>query len=270
MPISSKKKGSLVVVGSGIKDHGQVTPESVHAIRNSEVIFYCVSSSAAENFIQFLRPDAFNLNRFYIEGISREKTYEQMTKCVVDSVLGGASVCLVFFGHPGFIVRSSHDAMRILKAKKYPAKMLPGISSLDCMIADLGINTAESGMQVYTASKMLVYDQKPSIYSHTFIFELISIGNPPHASVLQPDPQKSKLLRDYLVAIFGRNQHCYLYRAALSDRVKPIVKKTKLWDLDKKLLPHLSTLYIPPKSVKPKPNKAMMKKLGIIDPHDSF
>ena len=68
--------------------------------------------------------------------------YARIVGDILDAVRGGASVCAAFYGHPGIFVTPSHDAVRRARAEGYPARMLPAVSAVDCLFADLGVDPA--------------------------------------------------------------------------------------------------------------------------------
>ncbi len=67
-------------------------------------------------------------------------------------MLAGARVCAVLYGHPGVFAAPGHEAVARVRAAGLPARMLPGISSLDCVFADLGVDPANPGFQCYEAT----------------------------------------------------------------------------------------------------------------------
>lgn len=68
---------------------------------------------------------------------------------MLDEVRAGQNVVGVFYGHPGVLVTSSQRAIAIAKDEGYPAKMLPGISAVDTLWADLGVDPSRSGCVSY-------------------------------------------------------------------------------------------------------------------------
>jgi len=66
----------------------------------------------------------------------------------------------VFYGHLGVFVFATHEAMAILRDDGYRVEMLPGISAEDCLYADLSIDPATHGCQVYEATDFLIRRRK--------------------------------------------------------------------------------------------------------------
>lgn len=112
-PNFAKRKGSLVVIGSGIKSVGQFTLEAVSNMKTADKIFYCVADPATEVYIKDLRPDAMDLYVFYADDKKRYDTYVQMAECCLYHARKGLNVVAIFYGHPGVFVLPSHRAIKI-------------------------------------------------------------------------------------------------------------------------------------------------------------
>ena len=65
-------------------------------------------------------------------------------------------MCAAFYGHPGIFVYPGQEAMRRAHAEGLKARMLPGISSIDCLWCDLGIDPALDGCQIYHATEFVL------------------------------------------------------------------------------------------------------------------
>jgi 16S rRNA C1402 (ribose-2'-O) methylase RsmI len=143
-----RKRGSLVVVGTGIKLVAHTTREALDAITRAERLFFVVDDPATEEWLRRLNPSATSMRDHYREGKPRRRTYEEMARRLVAAVRSGIDVCAVFYGHPGVFVDPSHDAIRRLKRAGYPARMLPGISTEDCLwqVGLLGEASVRPGM----------------------------------------------------------------------------------------------------------------------------
>ncbi|KAK3750939.1 hypothetical protein QZH41_015015, partial [Actinostola sp. cb2023] len=87
-------------------------------------------------YIQELRPDAIDLFVLYDENKVRYSTYAQITEVLLHYTRRGHKVVVVFYGHPGYLVNPSHEAVKIAKSEGLSAVELPAISSLDTMISE--------------------------------------------------------------------------------------------------------------------------------------
>src|SRR5262245_3832821 len=104
------KKGSLVVVGTGIRTVGQLTMEAIAWIKQAERLFYVVSDPIAESVIQDLNPKAAeSMSGLYHEGKPRILAYNAMIDRILKSVRSGKMTVAAFYGHPGVFAYPSHE-----------------------------------------------------------------------------------------------------------------------------------------------------------------
>jgi precorrin-2 methylase len=133
------RRGRLIVVGTGIHP-GQLTLEALSVIKGADRLLYMFNSWVAK-----LNPVAENLDAYRAVGKHRGMAYEQMVDRILDCLRHGEKVCAAFYGHPGVAVWASHAAIRRARAEGFEARMLPGVSSVDCLFADLGIDPSPIG-----------------------------------------------------------------------------------------------------------------------------
>ena len=131
------RRGSLVVVGTGIKLVAHVTAEAVQCLQRADKVFYMVPEPAAEAWIRGLNPSAETLYDCYEDGKPRDKSYREMENRILAAVRSGLNVCVAFYGHPGVVANTPHQSIRRARREGFPARMLPGISAQDCLFAVL-------------------------------------------------------------------------------------------------------------------------------------
>lgn len=94
----------------------------------------------------------------------------------MNSVRAGHHVLAIFYGHPGVCVTSSHRAIAIARSEGYQAKMLPGVSAVDYMFADIGFDPVHHGCTVQEATRMLVQRAPLDTTVHNIIFQVGCVG----------------------------------------------------------------------------------------------
>src|SRR5262245_13538182 len=104
------KKGSLVIVGTGIRTAGQLTTEAIAHLRSADKVLYVLSDRTAESVVHRLNPNAESLEPLYREGKPRIETYREMTERIVACVHDGLRTVAAFYGHPGVFAHSPHAA----------------------------------------------------------------------------------------------------------------------------------------------------------------
>ncbi|MBK6703494.1 MAG: hypothetical protein IPG56_06805 [Caulobacteraceae bacterium] len=105
-------RGSLVVVGTGIKIANQCTIEARYQIETADIVFEVVGDQLARGFIQSLNANVVSLQHLYGGDRSRRETYDAMVETILDAVRSGKRVCAAFYGHPGVYVFPSHECVK--------------------------------------------------------------------------------------------------------------------------------------------------------------
>jgi uncharacterized protein YabN with tetrapyrrole methylase and pyrophosphatase domain len=150
-----RKKGSLTVVGTGIQAITHITPQTRSCIEEADKVLYLVVDPVTVEWIRKLNPSAESLSRFYATGKLGEITYSAIADQILHFVRKGLNVCAAFYGHPGVLVEPSHAAIRRARAEGFLARMLPAISAMDCLYADLEVDPGMLGSQSYGATQFL-------------------------------------------------------------------------------------------------------------------
>jgi uncharacterized protein YabN with tetrapyrrole methylase and pyrophosphatase domain len=97
-----------------------------------------------------------SLLSLYEKGKSRLPTYRRMAAEVVNAALTGSPVCFATYGHTLVYCYPATLIQRAAKLLDLRVKTFPGISALDALLVDLGIDFAADGMQIYEATDLLL------------------------------------------------------------------------------------------------------------------
>uniref|UniRef100_A0A6P8H710 Uncharacterized protein LOC116289411 isoform X2 n=1 Tax=Actinia tenebrosa TaxID=6105 RepID=A0A6P8H710_ACTTE len=263
---SISDKGSLVVVGSGIMCVSQFTIQALCHIKDADKVFYLVSDPVTEVYIQELKPEAIDLFVLYGEDKDRHETYAQITEVLLHYTRRGNKVVAVFYGHPGYLVNPARQAIRIAQSEGLSATELPGISSLDIMISELGFEPGIPGLQVFEATDLLMYSRKLLTDCHVVINQVGCVGDVTFHFGGFPNPHFPVLIK-YLIGFYGNDHVVYHYIGSQFPVCKSLVQTFKLADL---LMPDnaaniqsMSTMYLPP-SCEGVLNLEMAKNIGMV------
>ena len=236
---------NLIVVGSGIRTVGQMTVESIAWIRRADKVMYVIADPVGEEVVRKLNPEgAESLAGLYAENKLRAQTYREMIDAMLGSVRAGHRTCFVAYGHPGVFVYPTHEASRRARAEGFKARMRPGISAEDCLIADMGVDML-TGSQGFEASDFLMNARHLDTSSHVMLWQIGGLGDATfkrHRFELRGLPQLvAKLMRHY------RPDHTvYLYQAAMFPGMEPSIRGGPLAWLSQTAIRPSETLYIPP------------------------
>src|SRR3990167_4770418 len=133
------------------------------------------------------------------------------------------------------------------KKEGFYAKVLPGISALDCLFADLLINPASHGCQMFEATHFLIYNRQFDTKCHLILWQVGIIGLMGHAKSCTVNNSKGiKLLMEHLIQFYPNTHEAIIYEAAQYPSIEPKIQKILLNKLYEANFSPLSTLYIPP------------------------
>ncbi len=243
---NGKHKGSLVVVGTGIRTVGHLTIESVAWIKQADKVLYVVGDPVAELMLRELNPSgAESLTGMYAEGKQRIDSYNQMIERTLECVRAGMLTCLACYGHPGVFVYPSHKLIRRARAEGYSARMLPGISSEDCLFADLGVDPGMGGCQSYEATDFFLNGRVIDPTSSVVLWQIGVVGDATFKAYGY-DLSAMPLLIERLLSIYPAWHTMYLYEAAIFHGCNPIIRQITAAELVSGPLSAGYTLYIPP------------------------
>ncbi len=239
--------GTLTVVGTGIMFPSQMTFQAADAIRAADVTLFNVGNHAlAVDWIRDNAKLAVDLYDYYDHGKSRQHTYEQMVEAILDELRAGKNVVAAFYGHPGVFVGPGFDAIKQARKEDFEAYMLPGVSAVDCMFADLEFDPAPYGCTMVEASDYVLmerdYDSRmPLIVWQAGVVGDISFNAKGHATSESEDMLKRRLLRDY-----PKDHPIITYVAATLPGMQSKTRNATIGTLEDLRLNASSTCLVPP------------------------
>jgi precorrin-3B methylase len=240
------RKGSLVVVGTGITLATHATTEALACMRGAERLFFLVTSPAHALWVRRINPAAISLEDCYAKGKPRRRSYREMTDRILEAVRTGFQTCAVFYGHPGVFAQPSHAAIRGARLEGFAARMLPGISAEDCLFADLGVNPGAEGCQSFEASDFLMARRRFDPTSSLILWQVGLLGELSVRLKMSSRPERLRTLTDTLRRHYPARHPVFLYEAAQFPTCEPIVTRVTLTSLPKQTITPAVTLYLPP------------------------
>ena len=238
-------KGSLACVGIGMTLGSHLSARTRSYIEQADVVFVLVSDDLIELWLQGMNADVRSLQPYYREGKSRLQTYRQMMDAILAEVRGGKRVCGAFYGHPGVFAWLPHRAIETARREGFSAHMEPGISSEDCLYADLGIDPGARGCQHYEASQFMLYRRciDPSAW---LILWQIGIAGDQTLKRFATGEAHRQVLVDVLTRHYPLDHEVIVYRAATLPFQSPRIERLPLGALPGAEVGMADTLAVPP------------------------
>jgi hypothetical protein len=221
---------------------------------------YLVADPVAVRVLERINPRARSLQGLYGEGKPRLDTYEEMVEAMLAPLAEGRQVCAAFYGHPGIYVYPARVALERASSDGFRARMFPAVSSIDCLFADLGLDPALTGCQLYHATDLLIRSNEPDTSALLLLLQISVIGQPAHHT--QPDWSGLQVLVDYLAEYYPREHEVIGYEASPFPVAGPIVERAPLSRLAEAKLTHGMTLVVPPATTR-EADPTMLDRLGL-------
>jgi hypothetical protein len=251
--------GSLTIVGTGIDVGGHLTPQAQAAFIRAGEALYLVGDPVAAARLERLNPRCRSLHSFYANGKDRLETYEEMVTAILTPVRAGSRVCVAFYGHPGVFVYPAHQAIERARQEGFEARMLPGISSIDCLFADLDLDPAWRGCQIQHATDFLVRRCTPDTSGVLILLQIGVLGEARHLE--RPDWSRLPLLVEYLGEFYPHEHEVIAYEASPYPIVGPTVRRSPLSRLPEAQLTLGMTLVVPA-ATEPAADPTMLDRLA--------
>lgn len=237
-------RGSLTVVGTGIKMGLHLTAETQAAIERADEFLHLAAEPLTDRWLQGLHPRSSSLRSEYAVARPREEVYERMVERMLAPVRQGKRVVAAFYGHPGIYVRPSNAAIRRARAEGHGATMLPAVSAEDCLFADLGIDPATTGCASYDATDFLLRRPPVDTAAALVLWQVTVVGDLTTAAVVRREGLRP--LVDRLLELYPADHEVVVYEASPFPVAEPVIERLELRALGGADLTPLSTLYVPP------------------------
>ena len=147
----------IYIVGLGVLNVDQLTREVERVIRRSNEVLYVDTGVATRAHLASLCPRVTSLfESSYEESSHRLNAYHHMAARVLDAALDHPPVTFAIHGHPivgvyaPFLIRDMAGLLNL------EVQVLPGISAMDCLFAELMVDPCVTGMQMYEATDLLL------------------------------------------------------------------------------------------------------------------
>lgn len=258
--MKKRSKGSLTVVGTGIEAVTHVTAQARDAITEADKVLYLLVDTVTERWVRKLNPTAESIGHLYGKDKPRSATYSDMAGEILRFVRGGSNVCAVFYGHPGVYCTPGHEAIRRARSEGFAARMLPAISSVDCLYADLGTDPGKTGWQSFAAMDFLLWSPRFDCSIPLCLLQvgLIGVTRQPIASC---NREGLEILAERLTKHYPADHRVYLYAASQFVIARPDVRPVRIGRLPSARVIPISTLYVPPIRP-PAVDRRMMRRLA--------
>jgi hypothetical protein len=255
------------IAGLGVQTATQVTGEVEQAIRASREVLYADTGVATRAFLSALCPRVTALyDESYREEYSRTGAYEHMAELVVQAALDHPPVTFAIHGHPLVAALPPFLVMERAKARGLRVRVLPGVSSIDTIMADLRLDPVVHGIQMYEATDLLLRRRPLQPDVPALIWQIGPLETCLHTMRVSRPERFDRFLAHLRLFYSARHEVVAIYCAPHAV-MPPTILRFALEDMGSRAAEiHAGfSLYIPPVSARPILDDDLLQKLYSVD-----
>lgn len=237
---------SLTLVGTGYRLGAHVTPEAQASMVAADRLFYLISAPGAGHLLRSLNPRAESLHDCYREGRDGVEASEEMVERILSPLREGLDVCAAFSGHPAVFMHVPHECLRRGRREGLHVRMLPAVSVVDCLFADLEIDPAREGCQLFEATDLLVRRRTFDPSVPLILLQAGALGVVSYQSSVAPNRPGLRLLTEALLRHYASDHEVVVYEIDVLPPWDPLIRRVPLGLLAEAPVTVVSTLFLPP------------------------
>jgi uncharacterized protein YabN with tetrapyrrole methylase and pyrophosphatase domain len=252
----------IAIVGLGIVGVHQITREVEETIRRCRQTFVIDDGFGVVPYLKSISAEVTSLIPLYERGKERLSTYRRMAAEVVNAAIAKSPVCFATYGHPLFYCYPSILIQRAAKLLNLRVEGLPGISSLDTLLMDLGFDAATDGLQMYETTDLLLRRRPLQNDVPCILWQVDAIAQPTYETDRRSADQFLSL-QNYLLGFYPAEHRLTLVLSKTFPIQESIVETYRLGTLSMDLGrgTQSGNLYIPPVCRRAIADHQLLKKL---------
>jgi uncharacterized protein YabN with tetrapyrrole methylase and pyrophosphatase domain len=243
----------ISILGLGIRCPDQTTRETERVLRRCHEVLYVDTGIATGEYLAGLCPKITPLfGHSYVEGQNRVSAYHHMAAKVVEAALDHGPVAFAVHGHPTVFVNAPFLIRDLAGLLGLSFQVLPGISSMACLFAELMIDPGVHGILMYEATDVLLRRRQLLADVPTLIWQVGTLETRLYTE-RRSKPERLDRFVTALLESYPKNHPVSAVYASLHPLVPTIRYDFALSDL-REHAPELHagfTLYLPPARIRP-------------------
>lgn len=242
-----QKLFDIYIAGLGIMSVRHITREAEEAIKVSKQVFFVDPGFGVEEFLQTLCSKTTNLLPHYRVGVDRKLTYKAMATQVIEAALEDSPVCFATYGHPQVYVYPTYLIKQAAALLDLNVHIIPGISAIDTILIDVGIDPGPQGLQMYEATDVLVRERPFQPDVPCLLWQVASLESALYSDQ-RGNSERFLRLEQYLLQIYPAEHPVTMVLSSTYPLLDPLKETFPLRELSSRLAQGLQsgTLYIPP------------------------
>src|SRR6266446_9464610 len=237
----------IAIVGLGIVGVRQITREVDETIRRCRHTFVIDGGFGVVQYLKCICAEVTSLVPFYERGKERLPTYRRMAAEVIDAAMTASPVCFATYGHPLVYCYPAVLIQRAAKLLGLRVETFPGISSLDTLFVDLGIDAATDGLQMYETTDLLLRRRPIQNDVPCVLWQVTAIAEPTYQTDRRSADQFLPL-QNYLLEFYPPEHPVTFVLSKTFPLLESILETYRVGTLATDLArgPQTGNVYIPP------------------------
>jgi precorrin-3B methylase len=238
----------LFLIGVGLMIPGHITVQATRAMLRCDELYSIVQEPARLWLPQerLAEIKVTNVLELYVEGRLRVENYDHVAQTIMKGLSVGRSIGYVTYGNPMAYDRVAQNLVMAAKRLGLSPKIVPGISTVDTILCDLGLDMAPA-IQVFDASWLLVSMIKPLVHVPVLLMQVGTFGSLRTHYEMRQDGSSLRELVEYLSKFYSRSHTVLLVRSTAEEEQPVKILRINLGNLCEATAEDLSgaSLYIP-------------------------
>lgn len=255
----------IYIVGLGILSVRHVTRETEAALRSCRAVFVVDAGFGVLDYLAGLGPHVIDMLPYYEERGSRDRVYRKMAAAVVQAALTEPPVAFATYGHP---MMFSYPPALIRRAAAHlglRTHTMAGISALDTLIVDLGVDPGMEGLQIYEATDLLLRERPLQPDVPLLLWQVAAVESGLFSSA-RGNRKRFERLQRYLLRYYPESHVVTMALSASFPLLDPLLEAFPLGEMADRLAngPQTGTLFVPPVQRRPVKDERLLE--AVYDP----
>jgi uncharacterized protein YabN with tetrapyrrole methylase and pyrophosphatase domain len=248
MRLNQLPRSDISIVGIGLRGLSEINPETERILRRSTEIFYMDPRPLVSRYFARINRNSHNLAKLYEEGRKGYDVYEEFASLVVNAALKKPGACYATYGNPMIFDTITKLVLEKARRRRLKVEVVPSISALDTVLADLKLPILEEGLQTFDANRLVLFRQKMDPSIPCLIFSVGSFAAVIITLRRRSTARRFSLLQKYLLKFYPPKHPLYLVESSLHPNMPSRITSTQLNQLTRmhSRINYNTTLYIPP------------------------
>jgi len=253
----------ITIAGMGVAAVVQVTAQTEARIRQCRHALHVDSGVGTDAFLAARCPRVTSLYRLtYGESGSRVTGYHRAAAAVIDAAMTDGPVVYLTHGHPLVFCYSAFLIRDLAGLLDLSVELLPGISSMDSLFADLWLDPGVGGIQMFEATDLLLRRRRLAPDVPALIWQVGNLETRLYTTRTSR-PARMVRFRDWLLQTYPPAHPvtaCYASPHPAAGPQRWTFPLSEIATHAAALHPGI-TLYVPPCTVRPVQDFALLKAL---------